>query len=246
MTEPTEPTDTLTPIQHDPVLVLAFAPTNGSTDSTEDFGTALTAGDIEVAIWQLETDPAIGLGDYSGAWVVTSAGIEGFAATAEWIPDRDDPRAMLTSLLSHPVIVLPPVSTAASEAPSWQASEVIAQIRDYLGIPSAEQGRLEFIDLDATAAAIAAEHATAREQFAAAFEGKRQPQWGTPAPLPSPATVRDAADATAVSLALHAARALREWMQHWHGFEKVRSRRLGPAVADYASAQGVPWVRYPA
>ena len=57
------------------------------------------------AIWQVETDPELTRGDFSGAWLLGPDGVKGFAGEAEWIEDREDPAAMARLLLVHPVFL---------------------------------------------------------------------------------------------------------------------------------------------
>ena len=45
---------------------------------------ASTVGDV-TAVWQVEVDARVLLGDFSGAWLVDSDGVHGFAAGADWI-----------------------------------------------------------------------------------------------------------------------------------------------------------------
>ena len=77
------------PVRYDPIMVVAAA---GPAD------------DPTFAIWQVETDPDVQLGDFSGAWLIDGAGIHGFAASADWIEGTDDRAAMLAALLRYPVL----------------------------------------------------------------------------------------------------------------------------------------------
>ena len=77
-------------VRYDPIMVVAAA---GSAAGPA----AGPADDPTFAIWQVETDPDVQLGDFSGAWLIDGAGIHGFAASADWIEGTDDRAAMLAA-----------------------------------------------------------------------------------------------------------------------------------------------------
>lgn len=231
---------------YDPIMVVA------ASEEKKNAGSAEETGDLDltcatVAIWQVETDPAVQRGDLSGAWVVTPEGITGFAAEAEWIEDRQDPKAMIRTLLRYPVLLAPGTPRAPFEK--------------LLG-----KGVL-LIDPDATTAATHEEFAQARELFAEQAPGKRQPAWGEVPELSeflaqgSAGGETEARDQTesggepeagkkipredaqlspAVSQALTTARNLREWLIEWNAFDKHRARRLGQANPLHSEPKGAP------
>ncbi|RAV31269.1 N-acetylglucosamine-6-phosphate deacetylase [Corynebacterium heidelbergense] len=193
--------------------------------STADFDPVLVIarrGDV-TAVWQVETDPNITRGDFSGAWLLTPEGVSGFAATAEWLPERTDPAAVLRSLVHWPVLL-------ADEVPVADSSDTPANL-DATPIPEIPQDLR--IDLPATYAAVAEARETARRDFANANPGKRQPAWPeiaeisrvsghAPKDLEGPAL-------DAVTAVMDVARGLRIWLREWAAFEKVRARRLPDA-----------------
>ena len=173
-----------------------------------------TNGEV-TAVWQVETDPAVQLGDFSGAWLITPDGIEGFAATAEWIEGRDDPQRMLDTLLRFDV---------------WPAHNQDRQRFDELmkGLSGGVQKRI--VDEGATVSAARDAIEAAREDFAATNPGKRQPAWGTIGEVedgPTRAPEGLGEDETAVvTAALATAHGVRTWLGEWAAFEKTRARRL--------------------
>lgn len=245
-------------VVYDPIMVVA------ASEEKKNAGSAQEAGNLDltcatVAIWQVETDPAVQRGDFSGAWVVTPEGITGFAAEAEWIEDRQDPEAMIRTLLRYPVLLAPGTPRAPFEK--------------LLG-----KGVL-LIDPDATTAATHEEFAQARELFAEQAPGKRQPAWDEVPELGeflakvSSGVETEARDQTesdgesdsgsdrdsgsepeagekilredsqlspAVSQALTTARNLREWLIEWNAFDKLRARRLGQANPLHSEPKGAP------
>ena len=167
------------------------------------------------AIWQVETDPDVTLGDFSGAWIIDETGIQGFAADAEWIEDRDNPGAMLTTVLRYPVI---PVDQDTAEALQ----------------PYAEQAEVQVVDFGKVELASDEEIQRAKQEFEKQEPGKRQPAWGSIAPLAVPELSHpiDGLDKDATSAAeaaLGYARGLREWIRAWNTFDKLRIRRLDTA-----------------
>lgn len=112
---------------------------------------ASTVGDV-TAVWQVEVDARVLLGDFSGAWLVDSDGVHGFAAGADWIDGRDDRETVLSLILGRPVIV------------SGEAA----------GLPDGVQ----VVDLEATVENARAAVERNREDFAEANPGKQQPPWG--------------------------------------------------------------------
>lgn len=181
--------------QHDPLLVVAVS---GST----------------VAVWQVETDPSVTIGDFSGAWLVTSEGIQGFAASAEWIDNRADQASILRQLLRYSY--LPAEGTS---------QEQIEELKGEGGVGK----KTDTKTLEAEAKK-AVEHA--REEFARLAPGKKQPAWGDVGeiePVDGVAPEGHDEDATeAITAALKTARGLRNWLRDKQAFEKVRARRLDP------------------
>lgn len=168
------------------------------------------------AIWLVETDPDVTRGDFSGAWLLTPDGIQGFAADAEWIEGRDDPAAMARLLFAHPVFL-----TEESEGDVG-----------YEGMAS----DLKIIDKTATEQAARDALDRAREEFASANPGKKQPAWGTirdisPVAGRSPEDLDDDAK-RAVTSVLDFARGVRMWARDWTAFDKVRARRLGSEPSE--------------
>lgn len=108
-------------------------------------------------VWQVETDPDVTLGDFSGAWIIDGEGIQGFAASAEWIADRQDPEAMLRTVLRYPVI---PVDEHTKKA--------LAQL-----------GGVELVDFSQVELASGEMIEAAKQEFAAESPGKKQPAWGS-------------------------------------------------------------------
>ncbi|WP_426716254.1 N-acetylglucosamine-6-phosphate deacetylase [Corynebacterium auriscanis] len=230
--------------RYDPIMVVA-----ASGEKETSGGGQLDLAHATVAVWQVETDPAVQRGDFSGAWVVTPEGITGFAAQAEWIADRQDPLAMLRTLLRFPVLLAPGTPRAPFQ-------KLLGQ--DVL-----------LIDTDATTAATHQEFEQARKDFAQEAPGKRQPAWGevpelskfiavagqgdaaqTPAtdadaaqPAPTqPATTQDPNPELppVVRDALATARGLREWLILWNAFDKLRARRLGQTNSLHSEPKGAP------
>lgn len=147
-------------------------------------------------VWQVETDPDVTLGDFSGAWIIDREGIQGFAASAEWIAERQDPEAMLRTVLRYPVI---PIDEHTKEA--------LAQL-----------GGIEMVDFGEVERASGEMIEAAKQEFAAESPGKKQPAWGSIPALeiadgPEPAVLRYA-------------RGLRTWIRAWNAFDKLRIRRL--------------------
>ncbi|WJY73809.1 hypothetical protein [Corynebacterium auriscanis] len=245
--------------RYDPIMVVA-----ASGEKETSGGGQLDLAHATVAVWQVETDPAVQRGDFSGAWVVTPEGITGFAAQAEWIADRQDPLAMLRTLLRFPVLLAPGTPRAPFQ-------KLLGQ--DVL-----------LIDTDATTAATHQEFEQARKDFAQESPGKRQPAWGevpelsefiaaagqgdaaetpvadadatqpataqpataqpaTTQPAPTqPATTQDPNPELppVVRDALATARGLREWLILWNAFDKLRARRLGQTNPLHSEPKGAP------
>lgn len=192
------------------------------------------------AIWQVETDPAVTIGDFSGAWLITPHGIQGFAASAEWIPERTNQAAMLRTLLVYPV--LPAVGTSPEEI------KVLLGEGDG-GKQEAQEdvnvvGAVTFLDSENLQKAAEGSITAAQKRFAELAPGKKQPAWGKIEPLqpiaaPTPQGHSEEAS-RAISSAMHMARGLRVWLRQWQAFDKVRVRRLGPLDASYSKAQPAP------
>ena len=229
---------------YDPIMVVATSVGKGTPESNGASGEA-TSADLDltqatVAIWQVETDPAVQRGDLSGAWVITPEGISGFAADAEWIEDRRDPSAMIRTLLRYPVLLAPGTQRQPFEK--------------LLG------GEVLLIDVDATTAATQEEFEQAKKVFAEEFPGKRQPAWGEAPELTrfmegvgergdgvkasqtqaSKSQAENSELHPAVKQALATARSLREWLIEWNAFEKLRARRLGQANPLHSEPTGAP------
>ncbi|MGP5931159.1 N-acetylglucosamine-6-phosphate deacetylase [Corynebacterium glyciniphilum] len=168
---------------------------------------ASTVGDV-TAVWQVEVDARVLLGDFSGAWLVDSDGVHGFAAGADWIDGRDDRETVLSLILGRPVIV------------SGGAAGLSA------GLPDGVQ----VVDLEATVENARAAVERNREDFAEANPGKQQPPWGEiefeeQGGLPPQGLDGDAAEA--VTRCMSTARGVRRLAQSWNAVEKLRVQRLG-------------------
>lgn len=168
---------------------------------------AATVGDV-TAVWQVEVDARVLLGDFSGAWLVDQAGVHGFAADADWIEERGDRDAVLSLILGRPVVV------------SGEAA----------GLPEGLPDGTQVVDLPATIENARAAVERNREDFAAANPGKRQPAWGEiefgeQDGLPPQGLDGDAAEA--VTRCMATARGVRRLAQSWNAVEKLRVQRLG-------------------
>lgn len=205
-------------VRYDPIMVVAAA---GSAAGPA----ADPADDPTFAIWQVETDPDVQLGDFSGAWLIDGAGIHGFAANADWIEGTDDRAAMLAALLRYPVLF---VGDAA-------AAELL---------PS----DVALIDVAATEAGLEDALASAKQHFSAEFPDKKQPAWGSFRPLAefreAEAGIAGADDAerAAVASALKEAAALRGWIAQYNAFDKLRVRRIGAVNSEFSNARPLPVV----
>ncbi|SCX25358.1 hypothetical protein [Corynebacterium jeikeium] len=237
------------PVRYDPIMVVAAA---GPAD------------DPTFAIWQVETDPDVQLGDFSGAWLIDGAGIHGFAASADWIEGTDDRAAMLAALLRYPVLFV--------------GDEAAAKV-----LPS----DVALVDVAATEVALNDALASAKQHFSDEFPGKKQPAWGNFRALEefreAEAGVAGAGageragesadecagsragesvgagaegsagageaeragsetEREAVATALQEAAALRGWIAQYNAFDKLRVRRLGPVISEFVTAQPLPLV----
>lgn len=218
------------PVRYDPIMVVAAT---GPAD------------DPTFAIWQVETDPEVQLGDFSGAWLIDGAGIHGFAASADWIEGTDDRAAMLAALLRYPVLLV--------------GDEAAAKV-----LPN----DVALVDVAATEIALNDALASAKQHFSDEFPGKKQPAWGSfrtleefreaeagvagagagggadaAAESDSVANGSDsAAEREAVAVALQEAAALRGWIAQYNAFDKLRVRRLGPVISEFVTAQSLPLV----
>ncbi|MGJ4078663.1 hypothetical protein ACN4EB_06470 [Corynebacterium macclintockiae] len=231
-------------VRYDPIMVVAAA---GSAAGPA----AGPADDPTFAIWQVETDPDVQLGDFSGAWLIDGAGIHGFAASADWIEGTDDRAAMLAALLRYPVLF---VGDAA-------AAELL---------PS----DVALIDVAATEAGLEDALASAKQHFSSEFPDKKQPAWGSFRPLAefreaeagiagAGASAGDGADdaaadgegadgagagdadyaeRAAVASALKEAAALRGWIAQYNAFDKLRVRRIGAVNSEFSNARPLPVV----
>lgn len=230
----------LEPVRYDPIMVVAAA---GPAD------------DPTFAIWQVETDPDVQLGDFSGAWLIDGSGIHGFASSADWIEGADDRAAMLAALLRYPVLFV--------------GDEAAAKV-----LPS----DVALVDVAATEVALNDALTSAKQHFSDEFPGKKQPAWGSFRALEEfredEAGGAGAADAEgsaeesagvgeeesagagageaeragseaereAVAVALQEAAALRGWIAQYNAFDKLRVRRLGAVISEFAAAQTLPLV----
>ncbi|SQI18914.1 hypothetical protein [Corynebacterium jeikeium] len=218
------------PVRYDPIMVVAAT---GPAD------------DPTFAIWQVETDPEVQLGDFSGAWLIDGAGIHGFAASADWIEGTDDRAAMLAALLRYPVLLV--------------GDEAAAKV-----LPN----DVALVDVAATEVALNDALASAKQHFSDEFPGKKQPAWGSFRTLEEfreaeagvagagagggagAAAESDsvangsgsAAEREAVAVALQEAAALRGWIAQYNAFDKLRVRRLGPVISEFVTAQTLPLV----
>lgn len=183
------------------------------------------AGDPTFAIWQVETDPDVQLGDFSGAWLIDGAGIHGFAANADWIEGTDDRAAMLVALLRYPVLFVGDAATAEA-------------------LPR----EVALIDVAATEAGLEDALASAKQHFSSEFPDKKQPAWGSFRPLAefreAEAGIAGADDAerAAVASALKEAAALRGWISQYNAFDKLRVRRIGAVNSDFSNTRPLPVV----
>ena len=239
-------------VRYDPIMVVAAA---GSAAGPA----ADPADDPTFAIWQVETDPDVQLGDFSGAWLIDGAGIHGFAASADWIEGTDDQAAMLAALLRYPVLF---VGDAA-------AAELL---------PS----DVALIDVAATEAGLKDALASAKQHFSSEFPDKKQPAWGSFRPLAefreaeagiagagasagdgaddagagegadgagadegadgAGADGEDDAERAAVASALKEAAALRGWIAQYNAFDKLRVRRIGAVNSEFSNVRPLPVV----
>lgn len=233
------------PVRYDPIMVVAAAGPAAAGSAA-----AGPADDPTFAIWQVETDPDVQLGDFSGAWLIDGAGIHGFAASADWIEGTDDRAAMLAALLRYPVLF---VGDAA-------AAELLPR-------------EVALIDVAATEAGLEDALASAKQHFSSEFPDKKQPAWGSFRPL---AEFREAeagiagagasagegadgagagegadgagvdgaddAERAAVASALKEAAALRGWIAQYNAFDKLRVRRIGAVNSEFSNARPLPVV----
>ncbi|MDN6259033.1 MAG: N-acetylglucosamine-6-phosphate deacetylase [Corynebacterium sp.] len=174
---------------------------------------AATVGEV-TAVWQVEVDARVLLGDFSGAWLVDSDGVQGFAADADWIEGRDDRDTVLSLLLRHPVFL--------AEGTALDGADGVRTV-----------------DVEATVQAVRAGVERNRADFAEANPGKRQPSWGDADDIVFEVTEAHAVPgaalpqglegdaATAVVRCMATARAVRGLVRSWNSVEKLRVQRLG-------------------
>lgn len=199
------------------------APRSGTRPQDPPVLVASTVGDV-TAVWQVEVDARILLGDFSGAWLVDADGVRGFAADAEWIAERSSREAMLRLLLARPVLVAGDGGMPVS-GPEAAAS---------FCLPEDTTAALQTVDVPATVERAAAEVERNRAVFAEVNPGKRQPAWAaawdgyefTPVVGRVPG-VLDPDAAEAVRRTMAAARGLRGLAQRWNALDKLRVQRLG-------------------
>lgn len=215
-----------------------------SDDDTCTDSTASTTkpDSFTAAVWQVETDPEVARGDFSGAWLVTETGIQGFAAGAEWIDERHTPAEVLRTLLRYPV--LPAEGTTAEQilrimrAASPTDSEPASAPAD----PSPPQPVI--LDQGTIEGNARAAIDRAKEDFARLQPGKKQPAWGQIDNIqPVPGRVpegHDPATAAVIASALSTARGLRIWLDQWQSFDKTRARRLGSVDSSHSELRPAP------
>lgn len=268
----------------DPIMVVAVAQGAGdeaAQDATDEAAegagdeaaqadsdeAAQADPDKTVAVWQVETDPTVTRGDFSGAWIVTKDGVQGFAATADWIDERHDQAEVLATLLRYPV--LPAEGTTAEQirelvgdaAIHITSSTAPAEGHPTSGKNAANPGTestapaegdptpaakptLHIIDKAATEDAARAAIDQAKDDFARLQSGKKQPAWGQidnmiPVPGHSPEGHNKAAT-SAIDAALASARGLRTWLRAWQAFDKTRARRLGQVDSSHSEQRPAP------
>ncbi|QNH96769.1 N-acetylglucosamine-6-phosphate deacetylase [Corynebacterium anserum] len=227
-----EPQCPHTSVFFDPIMVVAVARnadmTSNSSASDSDSDTGPIDPEKTVVVWQVETDPAVTLGDFSGAWVVTEEGIQGFAANADWIDERHDQAKVLATLLRYPV--LPAEGTSVKD------------IRALIG----DNDAVQIIDKTATEEAARVAIEDAKKEFARLQPDKKQPSWGqidNMAPVSGhSAEGHDKATTSAINAALASARGLRAWLRAWQAFDKTRIRRLGKGDSAHLEPRPVPLV----
>lgn len=235
-------------------------------DSTASTDSTTKPDSFTAAVWQVETDPEVARGDFSGAWLVTETGIQGFAAGAEWIDERHTPAEVLRTLLRYPVLPAegttaeqilrimraasptdsepasepanPSVSTPASEPASEPVSEPASAPAD----PSPPQPVI--LDQGTIEGNARAAIDRAKEDFARLQPGKKQPAWGQIDNIqPVPGRVpegHDPATAAVIASALSTARGLRIWLDQWQSFDKTRARRLGSVDSSHSELRPAP------
>lgn len=219
------------------------------------------------AIWQVETDPEVTVGDFSGAWIVDEGGVRGFAEQAQWLEERHDQAAMLRLLLRYPVVCVNEQSEKAlRELLSMTGSQGanVQDERDAGAQGAAEQDAgaqgavsqvVSIVDWEAVEQNAAEALELAKKHFTETFSAKKQqPAWGTIARRETE-TAQDTETNTAIKTAentenhaqqrataeaLAYARSLRTWIRQWNTFDKLRVRRLGEQRAEYVELSGVP------
>lgn len=211
-------------------------------DSTASTDSTTKPDSFTAAVWQVETDPEVARGDFSGAWLVTETGIQGFAAGAEWIDERHTPAEVLRTLLRYPV--LPAEGTTAEQilrimrAASPTDSEPASAPAD----PSPPQPVI--LDQGTIEGNARAAIDRAKEDFARLQPGKKQPAWGQIDNIqPVPGRVpegHDPATAAVIASALSTARGLRIWLDQWQSFDKTRARRLGSVDSSHSELRPAP------
>ena len=210
------------------------------------------------AVWQVETDPEVARGDFSGAWLVTETGIQGFAAGAEWIDERHTPAEVLRTLLRYPVLpaegttaeqilqIMSAASSTDSESAPEPADPSVSTPASEPASAPAEPSPPQPVILDRATIEGNARAAIdrAKEDFARLQSGKKQPAWGQIDNIqPVPGRVpegHDPATAAVIASALSTARGLRIWLDQWQSFDKTRARRLGPVDSSHSELRPAP------
>lgn len=189
------------------------------------------------AVWQVERDPRVSIGNFSGAWLLSSQGILGFASTAEWIPQ--DPQLLMKTLLRYPTVVL-----------GHDLTETEDEFLDIQELGLKEGIRLLSVE-DIVQTVLSAQKDTEAEvaEFLAASSGStnRTPSWEKltwePIRLASQdhsSIEPDAQDA--VDEALAWARGLRVFIKAWNDNEKIRKEKLRRLYPD-AEVRPLPLYR---
>ncbi|WP_459610541.1 hypothetical protein [Corynebacterium urogenitale] len=229
-----------------------------STDSTASTDSTTKPDSFTAAVWQVETDPEVARGDFSGAWLVTETGIQGFAAGAEWIDERHTPAEVLRTLLRYPVLpaegttaeqivqIMSAASSTDSESAPEPADPSVSTPASKPAPGPAEPSPPQPVILDQATIEGNARAAIdrAKEDFARLQSGKKQPAWGQIDNIqPVPGRVpegHDPAAAAVIASALSTARGLRIWLDQWQSFDKTRARRLGPVDSSHSELRPAP------
>ena len=216
----------------DPIMVVSIVAGEGG--SKGDVAESFTA-----AIWQVETDPTVARGDFSGAWLVTEEGIQGFAANADWIDNRDNPAEVLRTLLRYPA--LPAEGTTAEDIQRLLSTDTGSSATQAELATASQPVIVDKATIEDSARAAIDQ---AKDDFARLQSGKKQPAWGqidNIQPVPGHAPAGHSEQATqAITAALATARGLRIWLDQWQSFDKTRARRLGSVDSSHSELRPAP------